>query len=131
LSPSESLELQRAETRWESRPFDSYAFEVRVGCFCPPVLNEWSRVEVVNEAVTRVVTLASGTEVRPEERAFFPTVERLFDNIRNASREGWVKDIDVEFDAVLGYPTSIDFIPKPNILDAGALYELRNASALP
>lgn len=131
MSPVESLELQQAEARWASRPFQSYSFEMRVSCFCAPALNEWSRIEVVNGAVTRVVAIANGIEVTPVDRGYFPTVERLFADIRRASREDWVEDVDVQFDAALGYPTMIRFEPKRGILDAGSSYELRNASALP
>ncbi len=130
LSPGESRRLQEAEARWTARPFQAYSFEVKVGCFCAPVINQWSRVEVVNGTVTRVVTIASGNDVSPEDRTYFPTIERLFANIRQAAREDW-EDIEVEFDAALGYPRWIRFVSKPDILDAGASYELRNASALP
>jgi hypothetical protein len=131
LSPGESRELQEAEARWTARPFQAYSFEVKVGCFCDPVVNQWSRVEVVNGTVTRVVTIASGNDVSSEHRNFFPTIERLFANIRQASRGDGVEDIEVEFDAALGYPRWIRFVSKPDLLDAGASYELRNASALP
>lgn len=131
LSPVESRELQEAEARWTARPFEAYSFEMRVGCFCAPALNEWSRVEVVNGTVSRVITIASGNDVSPGEKHYFPTVERLFADIRQASGENWVQDIEVEFDAALGYPTTIRFEPKRGILDAGSSYELRNAAALP
>jgi hypothetical protein len=131
LSPGESRALEDAEARWAARPFQSYAFEMRVGCFCAPALNDINRIEVVAGTVTRVVSLTSGTEVPAVERVYFPTIERLFDDIRRASREDWVDDIEVQFDGVLGYPTSIRFQPKRGILDAGSTYELRNASAIP
>ena len=131
LSPAESLRLQEAEARWAARPFQAYSFEMRVSCFCAPVLNQWSRVEVVNGTVTRVVTIASGNEVSPAERSYFPTVERLFADIRRATGEDWVRDIEVEFDPALGFPTLIRFEPERDVIDGGSSYELRNASALP
>lgn len=131
LSPGESRALDAAEARWAARPFPSYSFETRIGCFCPPLLNEWSRVEVVNGSVTRVVLLESGTEVSPEERMYFRTVEQVFDHIRQSSESDWVEDVVVRFDLELGYPTLIRFVPKDGILDAGSEHHLRNAAALP
>ncbi|MEX2109531.1 MAG: DUF6174 domain-containing protein [Gemmatimonadaceae bacterium] len=131
LSPGESRALDEAQARWAARTFQSYSFETRIGCFCPPILNEWSRVEVVNGSVTRVVLLESGTEVSPEERVYFRTVEQVFDDIRAASRHEWVKDVVVRFDPELGYPTLIRLVPEEGILDAGSEQHLRNAAALP
>jgi hypothetical protein len=36
-----------------------------------------------------------------------------------------------EFDPQLGFPTSVSFVPKEGILDAGSYREMRNAAALP
>jgi hypothetical protein len=131
LSPGELRALDEAEARWAARPFQSYSFETRIYCFCPPILNEWSRVEVVNGSVTRVVLLESGTEVSPAERVSFRTMEQVFDDIREASRHEWVKDVVVRFDLELGYPTLIRFVPEEGILDAGSEHHLRSAAALP
>lgn len=131
LSPGESRELNEAEARWAARPFQAYAFEMRLGCFCPPIVTDWSRVEVVNGSVARVVVLESGTEVSAGERVYFRTVEQLFDDIRQASRQEWVRDVVVRFDAELGYPTLIRLVPEEGILDAGSEHHLRNAAALP
>lgn len=131
LSPGETHALDEAEARWAARPFQSYVVDIRVSCFCPPVVNRWSRVEVVDGSVTRVVTLESGIEVSPEERRYFRTVEQLFDHIREVAQADHIEDIVVEFDRELGYPTFIRFDPKDGILDAGSEHHLRNAVALP
>ena len=131
LVPSEVRELDRAEARWAARPFRAYSIEMKTSCFCPPIINEWARVEVVNDSVTRVVLVDSGTEVSPAERPSFRTVEWLFSTIRSAQDAEWVKDVVASYDPVLGFPTYVSFIPKDGITDAGSVHYLRNAAALP
>lgn len=134
LAPNELRQLARAEARWAGRPFQSYAFEVRRSCFCPPVITEWARVEVTNGTISRVVVVETGAELRPEERSYFPRVEDVFESIRNAQNEKkpeWLADVVAQFDPALGYPSFVEFIQKPGIADAGSTYYLRRASALP
>lgn len=130
FSPGERRELEQAEARWGARPFESYAYEIFHGCFCAPTITQWARVEVVNGTVNRVVLLESGDEVTSGEQAYFRTMEQVFNDIRQASRDATYKDIVVKFDRDLGFPTSIRYIPKEGILDAGASHSLRNAQAL-
>jgi len=131
LSPLELAELNAAEARWAARPFQSYAIEMSESCFCDPILNQWARVEVVNGLVNRVVLVDSGTEVSPLQRSYFRTVEEVFHSIRAAQHDDWVKDIVVEFDPQFGFPTSVRFVPKEEILDGGSHGRLRNAAPLP
>ena len=131
LVPSEVRELDRAEVRWAARPFRAYSIEMKTSCFCPPIIDQWARVEVVSDSVTRVVLVDSGTEVSPAERPSFRTVEWLFSTIRSAQDAEWVKDVVASYDPVLGFPTYVSFIPKDGITDAGSVHYLRNAAALP
>jgi hypothetical protein len=131
LSPTEFLRLADAEAQWAARPFPDYAFEVRQSCFCAPEMTQWARVEVVAGQVTRVVLLATGAELPPLERSYFPTVERIFSSIHSANGDDYLKDIVVEYDARLGYPTRVAFVSKPDIMDGGGTYYLRNAGPAP
>ncbi len=131
LSPYELRRLADAQALWAARPFPDYSFEVRQSCFCPSEWTQWARVEVVGGQISRVVLIATGTDVPPPQRDYFPTVERIFSSIHSARDYDWVKDVSAAYDPQLGYPTEVDFIPKPNILDAGAAYYLRNAGPVP
>ena len=131
LSPGESFALERAEAQWATRSFQDYAIEVRGACFCPEPVTQWARVEVVAGGVDRVVLLAVGEEVPAAQRTYFRTVEQMFTSIRTVANEDWVKDVVVEFDRDLGFPTYVSFVPKPDILDAGAAYYWRNAGPIP
>lgn len=131
LSPNEFFALTRAEARWDARGFPDYAIEMRQACFCPEELTQWARVEVVAGRVDRVFVLATGHELPALERAYFQTVEQVFNSIRSAADSDWVKDVVVEYDRALGFPTYVSLVSKPNILDAGTAFYLRNAVPLP
>src|SRR2546426_2640120 len=127
LSPNESLALAQAEARWATRGFKNYAIETRQACFCPPEVTQWARVEVVSDSVARVILLESGAEVPADPRGRLLTVERGFREIPTANDQDWLKDVVARFNPELGFPTQVDFVPKPGILDAGGAYYLRNA----
>lgn len=131
LSSSELLALAEAESRWAGRGFDDYAVEMRQACFCPAIVAQWARVEVVGGSVNRVVSLGSGTEVSPAERLYFPTVEHVFRYIREANGDEWLTDVAVRFDPELGFPTYVSFVTKPDVADGGGAFYLQNAGALP
>jgi len=84
-------------------------------------------VEVVAGNVSRVVVLETGVDVPLAERPFFPTVEQVFNYIRAANSDDGLKDLVVQFDRALGFPAYVSFVSKPDILDGGGTYYLRNA----
>jgi len=126
LSSDDRHALRIAQAQWAGRDFEDYSFEIRRACFCPPVLNEWARVEVTHGTVTRVIVMSSGEEVPVPERAMFPTVDQVFETIRTTASSDWIERIELEFDPVTGFPTFAGFTSKPNIADADGSYYLRN-----
>lgn len=131
LSPSEWLALRDAEARWTARPFEAYTFETRASCFCDPITLQWARLEVSNDSVTRVVLVDTGEEIGPPQQSHFPSVERLFALIRSAQAEDGVKDIIVEYDPALGYPTFIRIVPEDGVMDGGSEHFARNLAPVP
>jgi hypothetical protein len=102
--------------------------EMRVGCFCPPEIFEWARVEVVGGQVIRVV-LGSGEEITEGYRlAWWDTVDQLFEQLAGyvGDSKEYLKDVRFRFDADLGYPTEINLIAHENIADGGSTVYLRN-----
>lgn len=124
LGPGERERLQKAEEQWNSLGVTEYSFEMRTSCFCGPEVYEWAVVDVKNGAVVSARSLSGAplTGYAVESRK---SVEQLFE-IARKYRPDWVSKIDVEFDADLGYPTTVSITSKPNIADAGATYEARN-----
>lgn len=92
---------------------------------------QWTRVSVRGGVVTDAVLVTPDPQLPPPNIAYWAPIDSLFPRIRRAAGEDWVRDIDVSFDATLGFPTRIDFRSKPTVADGGALYELRNVQPLP
>ena len=127
--------LAKAESRWKARPFTDYSYEIRISCFCPPEINQWTRVTVRDGAVT------AAEAVDPDPRFPITTLQYwqpidsvfsdLFDAMRTASSQTYLDAIIVDYDPVLGYPTNIEYRAKSNVADGGAVYSLRNVQPLP
>lgn len=124
LSSKEVLELGQAEARWAARPFQAYSFEYQISCgLCPYIFVRMTRVSVNNGQVVGVVFVANDSALSPQDRAYFPTIDTLFAQIRREAKDNSVKDLKVEFDPELGYPTVIRTISDPYFADAaGATY---------
>lgn len=120
----EERQLREAEARWKSRNIADYTFEMRTGCFCPPELLEWAVIEVRNGQIVSATSLtgAALTDVSLSSRK---TVDQLFDAVR-PPYDDWVGDVDFQFDSQLGYPLRLSLVGKPNITDAGVVYEARS-----
>ncbi len=117
-------QLRDAEARWRTRNISAYTFEMRTICFCPPEINEWAVVEVEQEQIVSARTL-SGVTLTGIARTSRKSVAQLFDAAIPPYGE-WVGRVDLKFDSELGYPVRISLEGKPNILDAGVVYEARN-----
>jgi hypothetical protein len=131
LSTSERLRLAEGEAKWAARGYRDYSIEMRRSCFCPPEVNAWSRVEVVDGTVVRVTLIETGEIITDSRRTHWSTVELLFADLREIDTEDWLEDIEFTLDPVLGYPTEIRWIASDNVLDAGAIQFLRNPAPLP
>jgi hypothetical protein len=124
LGPSDLRKLAQAESRWKSKHIQSYTFEMRTSCFCPVEVNEWAVVEVRNGEIVTARSL-TGTPLTGFALSSRKTVEQLFDAAR-PPYEDWLGGVDFDFDAELGYPLRVSLIGKPNIADAGVVYDARN-----
>lgn len=132
--PEDVFEFTRAKARWDARTFVHYSFEIRTFCFCPPELTQWTRVVVRNGVVEGAAPVEPNPEYPVTSTAYFQPIDSLFSNLRRAMSEGDIRshysDINVEYDAQLGYPTHIEYQSKPNIADAGSTIEVRNVQPI-
>lgn len=129
FSPAEERALAAAEARWEAAGPESYTFEYMVSCFCDP--RGWMRIAVEDGVVTAVVYADSAhVAVEPDG---WPTVEDLFTRIRELAEGGsdHGRDVRVEFDETLGYPTAIDVTYDSSVQDGGVFYSTRNLTPGP
>ena len=128
IGPLELRQLAQAESRWKSRGIENYTFEMRTSCFCPPEVTDWAVVEVRDGKIVSARSL-TGKPLGGIALESRKTVDQLFDAARPPYQE-WVGDVDFEFHDEPGYPVRINLLGKPNIADAGTLYEARNLVAI-
>ncbi len=127
MSVDERRSLDRAEARWKDRSFANYTFETRIVCFCAPQVTVWTLVTVEEGKVTAAVPVEQDSLYMPPMLELWQPIDSLFAMIKGALRDGsYLKAINVAFDEQWGYPTRIDFISKPEILDAGSTHYVRN-----
>jgi hypothetical protein len=130
LSPGEREDLREAEARWADRGFTDYSIESRTSCFCAPDVLGWARLEVVDGVIIRVTLLETGEIITDERLSYWETVEDLFDAIHRSNDQDYLKDVTVQFDPALGFPTHVAWIPDESVQDGGSSRSLRNAQPL-
>lgn len=132
LSPDERRALNAAETRWKARSFADYSYEIRVSCYCPPELSRWTRVSVRGGQVTDAQPVELDSPFPITTLSLWRPIDSLFVMVRRSGADGdsYLADVDVSFDAMLGYPTRIEFRAKKGVADGGSLYELRDVRPL-
>ena len=134
FGPGDVRRLAEAKLRWESRSFTDYRYEIRTSCFCPPEVNQWSRVEVRNGVVVDVDAVDPDPDFPITTISYWQPIDTLFAHIERAISESGFSSIyarvDVTYDSQLGFPTSIEYVSKPNIADAGASIAVRNVVPL-
>jgi hypothetical protein len=100
-------ELDANIEKWRQSGVTSYEFEHQVNCFCPEDLRS-PVVVAVNDGVIASRTYAeTGQAVAETFQDRFIDVPGLFEMVQDAIDQD-ADRISVEFDAELGYPTSID-----------------------
>ena len=129
LSPVEAFGLAEGERRWAARPFADYSFEMRESCFCPSY--GWVRAAVVGNVVVALEMLEPDLGPVPDIGSW-PTIETLFTQIRQLAQHerGPYSELDVHFDAALGYPTWVAAHPHEGVFDAGFTIEVRAVQGL-
>ena len=134
IGPGDMRRLAQAKARWESRPFTDYSYEIRTSCFCPPEINQWARVEVRNGVVVDVDAVVPDPNFPISTISYWQPIDSLFSNIHRAMTTSTFSSayssVDVSYDSRLGYPTSIEYVSKPTVMDAGALISVRNVIPL-
>ena len=99
-------ELADARVRWSQRGPSSYVMTMSRSCECTPQMTGPVIITVQNGAVVSRMYKTSGAAVTADYAPLFPTVDGLFDSIASLHGEN-PHEIDVDYDAALGYPVSI------------------------
>jgi hypothetical protein len=123
-----------AEARWKARAFPDYTYEIRVSCFCPPEITQWTRVTVRHDAVTAAQAVDPQTQFPITTLQYWDPIDTLFANLRRTMTEkdaqSYLDAVIADFDAQVGYPTNIEYRAKKNVADGGSVISLRNVLPL-
>lgn len=99
-------ELAEARVRWSERGPSSYVMTIVRSCECTPQMTGPVIVTVQDDVIVSRIYKNSGAAVDASHASLFPAVDGLFDSIASLQGEN-PHEIDVDYDASLGYPVMI------------------------
>jgi hypothetical protein len=135
-SPTDRSDIPRGERErleqnlalWRAQGYDSYRFEYRHRCFCPPAVTEPVNILVRGGAKVSVTYVTTGLAVPREHLDQYLTVEELFALARQALAEA--ASVNVSYDPALGYPTLLEIDWRREIADDEGSHQAASLQAL-
>jgi hypothetical protein len=124
--------LKQNEKKWaeQSKLFNqNYTYTMRIGCFCPQDITSPVNVLVMSGKTDSVVYQRDGTPATNEVFASVDTIEDLFTIIRKAIVDK-ADELNVEYDPILGYPSSISIDPIKTAIDEERGYTVMDFAIL-
>ena len=121
-------ELADARVRWSQHGPSSYVITISRSCECTPQMTGPVIVTVQNDVVVSRTYKNSGAAVTAEYASLFPAVDGLFESIAKLHGED-PHEIDVDYDAALGYPVSISVDMHKDYVDDEFLVRISSFTA--
>ncbi|WP_448270287.1 DUF6174 domain-containing protein [Nostoc sp. DSM 114159] len=107
----------------------NYSITVSNSCFCIPDARGPVVIRVRNGQPISVTSVATGKPVNPEFFQKYDTIPELFNVIQDAiNRKAF--NLDVEYNAKLGYPTKINIDYNSQIADEEIFLTIENFQEL-
>ncbi len=120
-------DLERHRRQWQRQGFDTYEYDLTVGCFC--VFRGPAHVTVRADTVFSVIAVATGAPVDPNFRFAYQTIDDLFDVIEEA-RKRPADRLEVTYDETLGFPSFLYIDYDFGLADEEISYEAANVHPL-
>jgi len=108
-------DLAAPRARWQAYGLKNYSIEQKRICFCPPP-HGFVRLTIKDDKIVGGVDLTTGQVLSKEQWQYFQTIDELFAWIATARAMNPAR-LEVEYDAVYGYPRKIEFDYGENIAD--------------
>ena len=121
IEPLSDFELNK--NKWEALGVDSYSCTFQISCFCIREATLPKRVQVINGKVVKV----DGAPYDDEEHWGIQTIDQLFDMIAQAVKDK-VHSLDVQYNLVKGYPSSVYIDRDEMIADEEMGYDVSDLS---
>ncbi len=123
-------EINEHRSLWDVAAITDYSIRFQNLCFnCLPEFLIPVRITVRDDTIDTVTDLDSGDPITEFTPGVFPTIDVLFDFIQNAI-DNAASQIDIRYDAVLGYPTDIDIDPSRSFFNDDSRFEIREFQEL-
>ena len=108
--PADSL-LEANRALWSQSGITSYRYRFNWVCFCLPEYVQVVDIIVIDGAIVSVVDASTGQPVSDQARAYYKTIDELFDFMRHAI-DFPASSFRFVYDANLGYPadTYVDYV---------------------
>lgn len=113
--------LAESFDKWNSYGYHNYTIDQIRQCYCPNGA-EKMKVVVRNDTVMSVTRLSDNKELSYSEARWYMPVGSLFKKLQNPGQDS----ITVSFNAVFGYPETVDINPQLHPQDGGAIYFTSN-----
>jgi hypothetical protein len=104
--PVDDHGLATARDRWAKQAPAAYRFQWKRGCECPPEVFRQVEITVASGQITSAVYVDDHSPVPDQFRSTLRTIDGVFDDIQMAIHQR-AAEIQLSFDPVLGYPTSV------------------------
>lgn len=98
--------LEENKLKWQANKATNYSFNFQRSCFCERDYTRKAVVQVAEGVIVAASYADDGTVVDMKLKDRYHTIEELFALLARAVAAG-AAQIDVEFDTILGYPTSL------------------------
>jgi hypothetical protein len=122
-------QLQAARDQWSSAGNEDYTMVIRRACGDCEGATQFARVIVRNNARESATFFDTGDPVSNAELALYPTVLELFEFLDTSLRQG-ADEITVQYDALLGFPTSIYVDRAADLLNDETAYTAHTVEPL-
>lgn len=118
-------ELELNRQKWRANGYRNYTMVMHRVCFCGEVGPY--NVIVMNDSVVLATLVSNGNP--SDAKRYLPTINKLFDFIDESIRKP-VAQIDVTYDATLGYPREINYDGSAGIADDELFYTISDVKPL-
>lgn len=110
---------------WNQANISKYRITVSNSCFCLPDARGPVVIEVRNGQRTSIASVETGKPVNPEYFQKYNSIPKLFNVIQDAINQK-ASNLDVQYDAKLGYPTKINIDYNSQIADEEIFLTIEN-----
>lgn len=108
--------LQAAQSLWQQKQPEHYAYTLKRSCFCAPDYTKPVEIRVYRGVVQQATILPEGRPLPPDRKTDAITVDGLFKIVQDAINSK-AESIDVKYDPQFGFPTAINIDQSRMIAD--------------